>query len=87
MGTRVNYSFTVYDYPANEVVPMAVAAEQAGFKGGMPRVWDPERIFVLLDHHQPALSQALADTNAKVRREVERKYGPLRDAPNEETPA
>lgn len=31
MGKRVNYSFTVYDYPANEVVPMAVAAEQAGF--------------------------------------------------------
>lgn len=31
MGKRVNYSFTVYDYPANEVIPMAVAAEQAGF--------------------------------------------------------
>lgn len=52
--------------------PMMEAAEQAGFKGGLPRVWDPERVFVLLDHHQPALSQGLADSNAAVRREVER---------------
>ncbi len=52
--------------------PMMEAAEQAGFKGGLPRVWDPDRVFVLLDHHQPALSQSLADSNAAVRREVER---------------
>ena len=57
-------------YHADEV--LVDAAEQAGFKGGLPRVWDPDRIFVLLDHHQPALSQSLADTNARVRREVER---------------
>ncbi|MBI1180673.1 MAG: TIGR03619 family F420-dependent LLM class oxidoreductase [Alphaproteobacteria bacterium] len=31
MSGRVRYSFTVYDYPADEVVPMAKAAEQAGF--------------------------------------------------------
>lgn len=52
--------------------PMIEAAEQAGFKEGLPRVWDPEKVFVLLDHHQPALSQKLADENAQVRREVER---------------
>jgi 3-isopropylmalate/(R)-2-methylmalate dehydratase large subunit len=57
-------------YHANE--PMIELAEQAGFKGGLPRVWDPDRVFVLLDHHQPALSQALADINAQMRREVER---------------
>jgi 3-isopropylmalate/(R)-2-methylmalate dehydratase large subunit len=47
-------------------------AKQAGFKDGLPRVWDPERIFVLLDHHQPTLSQKQADENALVRSEVER---------------
>lgn len=52
--------------------PMIEAAEQAGFKEGLPRVWDPDKVFVLLDHHQPALSQKLADDNAMVRREVER---------------
>ena len=52
--------------------PMIEAAEQAGFKDGLPRVWDPEKVFVLLDHHQPALSQKLADENAQVRNEVER---------------
>jgi 3-isopropylmalate/(R)-2-methylmalate dehydratase large subunit len=57
-------------YHANE--PMMDIAVQAGFKDGLPRVWDPDRVFVLLDHHQPALSQALADSNALMRREVER---------------
>jgi 3-isopropylmalate/(R)-2-methylmalate dehydratase large subunit len=57
-------------YHANE--PMMEIAEQAGFKGGLPRVWDPDRVFVLLDHHQPALSQALADSNALMRKEVAR---------------
>lgn len=52
--------------------PMLDAAEQAGFEKGLPRVWDPDKVFVLMDHHQPALSQSLADANAKVRREVER---------------
>ena len=52
--------------------PMHDLALQAGFKQGLPRVWDPDRVFVLLDHHQPTLSQAQADKNALMRREVER---------------
>ncbi len=57
-------------YHADE--PMIEMAAQAGFKDGLPRVWDPDRVFVLMDHHQPTLSQALADVNARVRKEVER---------------
>jgi 3-isopropylmalate/(R)-2-methylmalate dehydratase large subunit len=47
-------------------------ALQAGFKDGLPKVWDRERVYVLLDHHQPTLSQKQADENALIRREVER---------------
>lgn len=57
-------------YHANE--PMHDLAVQAGFKDGLPEVWDRDRIFVLLDHHQPTLSQKQADENALIRREVER---------------
>lgn len=57
-------------YHAGE--PMHDMAVEAGFKDGLPRVWDPEKIYVLLDHHQPALSQKLADENALIRKEVER---------------
>jgi 3-isopropylmalate/(R)-2-methylmalate dehydratase large subunit len=57
-------------YHASE--PMHDMALQAGFKDGLPKVWDPERIFVLLDHHQPTLSQKQADENALVRGEVAR---------------
>jgi 3-isopropylmalate/(R)-2-methylmalate dehydratase large subunit len=57
-------------YHANE--PLYDMALQAGFKNGMPRVWDPEKIFVLLDHHQPTLSLKQADENALIRKEVER---------------
>ena len=57
-------------YHAGE--PMHDMAIEAGFKDGLPRVWDPERIYVLLDHHQPALSQKLADENALIRKVVER---------------
>jgi 3-isopropylmalate/(R)-2-methylmalate dehydratase large subunit len=57
-------------YHASE--PMHEMALQAGFKDGLPRVWDPERIFVLVDHHQPTLSQKQADENALIRSEVER---------------
>ncbi len=57
-------------YHANE--PMHELALQAGFKDGLPRVWDRDRVFVLLDHHQPTLSQKQADENALIRREVER---------------
>ena len=47
-------------------------AAEAGFKEGLPRVWDRDKIYVLLDHHQPTLTQKLADENAAIRREVER---------------
>ena len=57
-------------YHADE--PMHELAVQAGFKEGLPRVWDVERVFVLLDHHQPTLSQAQADKNALIRAEVRR---------------
>ena len=57
-------------YHASE--PMHDLALQAGFKDGLPAVWDPERVFVLVDHHQPTLSQKQADENALIRREVER---------------
>src|ERR1700748_2335701 len=57
-------------YHASE--PMHEMAQQAGFEDGLPQVWDPSRIFVLLDHHQPTLSQKQADENALVRREVAR---------------
>lgn len=57
-------------YHASE--PMHDMAIEAGFENGLPEVWDRDRIFVLLDHHQPTMSQKLADENALVRREVER---------------
>lgn len=47
-------------------------AAKAGFAEGVPAVWDPDRVFVLGDHHQPAPSQQLADSNRAVRRHVER---------------
>lgn len=52
--------------------PMHELAVQAGFKDGLPRVWDRDRVFILLDHHQPTLNQAQADKNALIRREVAR---------------
>jgi 3-isopropylmalate/(R)-2-methylmalate dehydratase large subunit len=52
--------------------PLHEMAVESGFKNGLPRVWDPDRVFVLVDHHQPALSQKLADENALIRREVGR---------------
>lgn len=52
--------------------PMHGLALEMGFKEGLPRVWDPERVFVLLDHHQPALSQQLANENRLMRQVVER---------------
>jgi len=57
-------------YHATE--PMVDMAKEAGFENGLPRVWDPERVFVLMDHHQPTLSQKQADQNALVRQEVQR---------------
>lgn len=47
-------------------------AVDAGFKEGFPRIWDVERFFLLVDHHQPALAQSYADENVKMRREAAR---------------
>lgn len=47
-------------------------AVKAGFPEGVPSVWDPDRVFILGDHHQPPPSQKLADNNLEVRRHVER---------------
>jgi 3-isopropylmalate/(R)-2-methylmalate dehydratase large subunit len=47
-------------------------AQQAGLPQGIPRVWDPDKVYFLIDHHQPALSQSIADDNAAIRREAER---------------
>jgi 3-isopropylmalate/(R)-2-methylmalate dehydratase large subunit len=47
-------------------------AVDAGFKDGFPRIWDLDRFFLLIDHHQPALSQSYADENVRMRREAAR---------------
>lgn len=47
-------------------------AVQAGFTAGIPRIWDPDKVFFLIDHHQPALSQSIADDNALIRKETAR---------------
>jgi 3-isopropylmalate/(R)-2-methylmalate dehydratase large subunit len=47
-------------------------AVDAGFPEGIPRVWDPEKMYFLIDHHQPALSQAMADDNVAIRKEAAR---------------
>lgn len=47
-------------------------AVQAGFEEGIPRIWDPDKVFFLVDHHQPALSQSIADDNAGIRKQAER---------------
>ena len=57
--------------------PLHTLAQEMGFKDGMPRVWDTDRVFVLLDHHQPALSQALADENKLMRKVVDRLGGSI----------
>ncbi|MGH8619719.1 MAG: aconitase/3-isopropylmalate dehydratase large subunit family protein [Burkholderiales bacterium] len=47
-------------------------AVEAGFKDGFPRVWDRERVYLLVDHHQPALSQSYADENVLIRHEAKK---------------
>jgi len=67
---EANIDGAMCHYHAGE--PMRDMAIEAGFKDGLPRVWDRDRIYVLLDHHQPTLTQKLADENALIRKEVER---------------
>ena len=47
-------------------------AVEAGFEEGIPRIWDPDKVFFLVDHHQPALSQSIADDNAGIRKQAAR---------------
>jgi 3-isopropylmalate/(R)-2-methylmalate dehydratase large subunit len=47
-------------------------AVEAGFPEGIPRAWDPDKVYFLIDHHQPALSQSMADDNAAIRKEAAR---------------
>lgn len=57
-------------YHASE--PMHELAVKMGFKQGLPRVWDPEKVYVLIEHYQPAFSQKVANDNAILRKEVKR---------------
>lgn len=61
-GMMHNYSF-------HTVIEQAI---KAGFTAGLPKVFDKDKVFILNDHHQPALSQALADRSVMMRRECER---------------
>ena len=54
--------------PVHGHPPLAV---EAGFKDGFPRVWDTERFYLLVDHHQPALAQSYADENVLIRKEAD----------------
>ena len=47
-------------------------AVEAGFKDGFPHVWDTERVYLLVDHHQPALAQSYADENVLIRHEAKK---------------
>ncbi|KGF66942.1 hypothetical protein LL06_25225 [Hoeflea sp. BAL378] len=67
MTARIDGAMCHYQFM--EIHRMAV---EAGFAEGLPRIWDPERFFLLVDHHQPALSQSYADENVKIRAEVKR---------------
>ena len=48
------------------------AVEDAGFEDGLPRVWDQEKVYMLMDHHQPPPSQALADRNKFLREQADK---------------
>ena len=67
MTARIDGAMCHYQFM--EIHRMAV---EAGFENGFPRIWDPDRFFLLVDHHQPALSQSYADEKVRIRREVAR---------------
>jgi 3-isopropylmalate/(R)-2-methylmalate dehydratase large subunit len=50
------------------------AAVAAGFQGGVPRIWDHERLQVILEHFQPVIDQTQALRQRKIR-EIARSYG------------
>ncbi len=48
------------------------AAEAAGLQGGLPRIWDRERLHVILEHFQPVINQIQALRQRKIREVAER---------------
>jgi 3-isopropylmalate/(R)-2-methylmalate dehydratase large subunit len=67
IGARVDGAMCHYQFM--DIHRLAV---EAGFKEGFPRVWDTDRVYLLVDHHQPALSQTYADENVLIRKEAKR---------------
>jgi 3-isopropylmalate/(R)-2-methylmalate dehydratase large subunit len=49
-------------------------AIEAGLPGGLPRLWDSERVFMMMDHHQPPQSELQARRN-KIARELAARLG------------
>jgi 3-isopropylmalate/(R)-2-methylmalate dehydratase large subunit len=48
------------------------AYKRIGFEDGVPKVWDPERLYLMLDHQQPPTNHGAADLNAKSRADAAR---------------
>src|SRR5688572_12622241 len=67
LGARVDGAMCHYQFM--DVLRLGV---EAGLPHGIPRIWDPERFYLLVDHHQPALAQSYADENVLIRKEAER---------------
>ena len=67
IGARIDGAMCHYQFM--DIHRLAV---EAGFKDGFPRVWDTERVYLLVDHHQPALAQSYADENVLMRNEAHR---------------
>lgn len=67
IGARIDGAMCHYQFM--DIHRLAV---EAGFEDGFPRVWDTERVYLLVDHHQPALSQSYADENVLMRKEAKR---------------
>lgn len=40
---------------------MDIDAKSAGFKNGFPKIWDPNRIHVYIEHSQPVLNATHAN--------------------------
>jgi len=49
-------------------------AIEAGLTGGLPRLWDTERVYMMTDHHQPPQSELQARRN-KITRELADRLG------------
>src|SRR4029079_5585930 len=47
------------------------AAENAGFKGGLPDIWDRDGFHVILDHFQPVINESQALRQRKIREVAE----------------